>query len=44
MRKIYEKRIRELFADGFSISELGIMYKVSPYRVELALEASDENI
>lgn len=41
MRKIYEKRIRELYAEGFSISELGIMYKVSIFRVELVLEAAE---
>lgn len=38
MRSNYRKKCRELYAKGFSVSELAIMYHVPEYKVEAALE------
>lgn len=41
MRTSYMKRIRELFDEGFSRSELAIMYRVSEWRINLVLEGRE---
>ena len=38
MRKDHKKSIKKFHSDGFSVSELAIMYHVSERRIELILE------
>lgn len=44
MRKNQQKKIREFYDEGFSISELALMYEVSEYRIKKVLEEQEDGV